>query len=95
MILGTNPYDKSGGDVTVGSAIGILGFSAGVQKTCGEDTPQTAFICLYILIRGKTPYHTYKTYIGYCRCSDPNSNHHEDGYNTIGFIKISGLENMI
>ncbi|MEZ5053283.1 MAG: hypothetical protein R2807_00710 [Chitinophagales bacterium] len=44
----------------------------------------------------KTPYHNYKHILDVTNTSDPrNGNNHEDGYNTIEFIKTNWYVNTI
>ena len=90
LILERTPYDKSGGDVQIGSAMALLGYSAGVQDMRGRYTSDGVYLPLYSDSWKKTPYHTYKHILDITPVSDPrNGNHHEDGYNTIEFIKNS------
>lgn len=88
LILERTPYDKSGGDVQIGSAMSLLGYSAGVQDMRGRYTSQGVYLPLYSDSWKKAPYHTYKHVLDITPTSDPrNGNNHEDGYNTIEFIK--------
>ncbi len=90
MILERTPYDKSGGDVQIGSAMALLGYSSGVQDMRGRYASDGVYLPLYSDSWKKTPYHSYKHILDITPTSDPrNGNHHEDGYNTIEFIKNS------
>lgn len=94
MILERTPYDKSGGDVQIGSAMSLLGYSAGVQDMRGRYTSQGVYLPLYSDSWKKSPYHTYKHILDITPITDPrNGNNHEDGYNTIEFIKNNLVRN--
>ncbi|HMV01738.1 MAG TPA: CocE/NonD family hydrolase [Chitinophagales bacterium] len=88
MILERTPYNKNGGDVMIGSAMALLGYSAAVQDMRGRYTSQGAYLPLYSDSWKKTPYHNNNHLLDITSPDDPrNGNNHEDGYNTIEFIK--------
>ncbi|MCB9034028.1 MAG: CocE/NonD family hydrolase [Chitinophagales bacterium] len=88
MILERTPYNKNGGDVDIGSAMSLLGYAAGVQDMRGRYTSQGAYLPLYSDSWKKTPYHNYTHVLDVTDITDPrNGNNHEDGYNTVEFIK--------
>jgi len=94
LILERTPYNKNGGDVTIGSAMSLLGYSAAVQDMRGRYTSQGVYMPLYSDSWKKSPYHAYKHVLDITPTSDPrNGNNHEDGYNTIEFIKNSLVRN--
>jgi predicted acyl esterase len=88
LILERTPYNKNGGDVTIGSAMSLLGYAAAVQDMRGRYTSQGAYMPLYSDSWKKSPYHQYKHVLDVTDLSDQrNGNYHEDGYNTVEFIK--------
>ncbi len=94
LILERTPYDKSGGDVMIGSAVSLLGYSAGVQDMRGRYTSHGAYLPLYSDSWKKSVYHQYKHVLDITPLSDPrNGNYHEDGYNTIEYIKNNLVRN--
>jgi len=94
LILERTPYNKNGGDVTIGSAMSLLGYSAAVQDMRGRYTSQGVYLPLYSDSWKKSPYHTYKHVLDITPTTDPrNGNNHEDGFNTIEFIKNNLVRN--
>lgn len=88
LILERTPYNKNGGDVMVGSAMALIGYAAAVEDMRGRYTSHGAYLPLYSDSWKKTPYHNYKHALDITDINDPqNGNNHEDGYNTVEFIK--------
>ncbi|MFN8238871.1 MAG: CocE/NonD family hydrolase [Chitinophagales bacterium] len=86
MILERTPYDKDG--AVEGSAMALLGYVGAVQDMRGRYSSQGAYMPLYSDSWKKWPYHNYTHVLDITDPSDPrNGNNHEDGYNTIEFIK--------
>ena len=86
LILERTPYDKDG--AVEGAAMALLGYAGAVQDMRGRYTSQGAYLPLYSDSWKKWPYHNYKHVLDITDASDPrNGNNHEDGYNTIEFIK--------
>lgn len=86
MILERTPYDKDG--AVEGSAMALLGYVGAVQDMRGRYTSQGAYMPLYSDSWKKWPYHNYTHVLDITDPSDPrNGNNHEDGYNTIEFVK--------
>ncbi len=86
MILERTPYDKDG--AIEGSAMALLGYVGAVQDMRGRYTSQGAYMPLYSDSWKKWPYHNYTHVLDITAPSDPrNGNNHEDGYNTIEFVK--------
>lgn len=86
MILERTPYDKDG--ALEGAAMALLGYAGAVQDMRGRYTSQGAYLPLYSDGWKKTPYHNYKHILDVTNTTDPrNGNNHEDGYNTIEFVK--------
>ena len=86
MILERTPYNKKG--AVEGSAMALLGYVGAVQDMRGRYTSQGAYLPLYSDSWKKWPYHNYKHILDITEPSDPrNGNNHEDGYNTIEFVK--------
>lgn len=86
MILERTPYDKDG--AVEGSAMALLGYVGAVQDMRGRYSSQGAYMPLYSDSWKKWPYHNYTHVLDITSPSDPrNGNNHEDGYNTIEFVK--------
>jgi predicted acyl esterase len=86
MILERTPYNKKG--AVEGSAMALLGYVGAVQDMRGRYTSHGAYLPLYSDSWKKTPYHDYTHVLDITDPSDPrNGNNHEDGYNTIEFVK--------
>ncbi len=92
MILERTPYDKE--DKLEGSAMSLLGYAGAKQDMRGRYTSEGAYLPLYSDSWKKWPYHNYKHILDITDASDPrNGNNHEDGYNTIEFVKNSLVRN--
>lgn len=86
MILERTPYNKKG--AVEGSAMALLGYVGAVQDMRGRYKSHGAYLPLYSDSWKKTPYHSYTHVLDITDPSDPrNGNNHEDGYNTIEFVK--------
>ncbi|MDB5228319.1 MAG: C-terminal target protein [Bacteroidota bacterium] len=86
MVLERTPYNKEG--AIEGSAMSLLGYVGAVQDMRGRYTSQGAYLPLYSDSWKKWPYHNYTHVLDITAPSDPrNGNNHEDGYNTIEFVK--------
>ncbi|MEZ5025316.1 MAG: CocE/NonD family hydrolase [Chitinophagales bacterium] len=93
MILERTPYNKKGN--FEGAAMALLGYVGAVQDMRGRYTSQGAYLPLYSDSWKKTPYHTYTHILDITDPSDPrNGNNHEDGYNTIEFVKHQLIRNF-
>ncbi len=62
LILERTPYNKNGGDVTIGSAMSLLGYSAAVQDMRGRYTSQGVYLPLYSDSWKKSPYQPINMY---------------------------------
>jgi predicted acyl esterase len=86
MVLERTPYNKDG--AIEGSAMALLGYVGAVQDMRGRYTSEGAYLPLYSDSWKKWPYHNYKHILDITDANDPrNGNNHEDGYNTIEFVK--------
>lgn len=86
MILERTPYNKRG--AVEGAAMALLGYAGAVQDMRGRYTSQGAYLPLYSDSWKKWPYHNYTHILDITAPSDPrNGNNHEDGYNTLEFVK--------
>jgi predicted acyl esterase len=86
MVLERTPYNKEG--AVEGSAMALLGYVGAVQDMRGRYTSQGAYMPLYSDSWKKWPYHNYTHILDITQPSDPrNGNNHEDGYNTLEFVK--------
>ncbi len=88
VILSRTPYRK-GGDSEIGSAFALLGYMGIIQDMRGRYESEGVYMPLYSDGWNKNPYHpSYGHVLDLTELSDPkNGNKHEDGYNTIEFIK--------
>lgn len=94
MILQRTPYGKDGGNVTITSAMSLLGYVGVMQDMRGRYTSQGVYLPLYSDSWKKWAYHNYKHVLDITNPSDPrNGNNHEDGYNTIQFVKTQLMRN--
>lgn len=86
MIFERTPYNKDG--AVEGQAMALLGYAAGVADMRGRYTSDGVYLPLYSDSWAKWPYHDYTHVLDITDPSDPrNGNNHEDGYNSIEFIK--------
>jgi predicted acyl esterase len=86
VILERTPYNKRG--AIEGAAMALLGYAGAVQDMRGRYTSHGAYLPLYSDSWKKWPYHNYKHVLDITEPSDPrNGNNHEDGYNTLEFVK--------
>ncbi len=86
MILERTPYNKNG--AVEGQAMALLGYVGAVQDMRGRYTSQGAYLPLYSDSWKKWAYHDYTHVLDITAPSDPrNGNNHEDGYNTLEFVK--------
>ena len=86
MILERTPYNKKG--AIEGAAMALLGYAGAVQDMRGRYTSQGAYLPLYSDSWKKSPYHNYKHILDITSSNNPkNGNNHEDGYNTLEFVK--------
>ena len=86
LILERTPYNKRG--AIEGAAMALLGYAGAVQDMRGRYTSQGAYLPLYSDSWKKWPYHNYKHVLDITEPTDPrNGNNHEDGYNTVEFVK--------
>ncbi|HRH57143.1 MAG TPA: CocE/NonD family hydrolase [Chitinophagales bacterium] len=86
MILERTPYNKDG--AIEGAAMALLGYAGAVQDMRGRYTSQGAYLPLYSDSWKKWPYHNYTHVLDITAPTDPrNGNNHEDGYNTLEFVK--------
>ena len=86
MILERTPYNKDG--AVEGQAMALLGYVGAVQDMRGRYTSQGAYLPLYSDSWKKWAYHDYTHVLDITAPTDPrNGNNHEDGYNTIEFVK--------
>ena len=86
MILERTPYNKDG--AVEGAAMALLGYCGAVQDMRGRYTSQGAYLPLYSDSWKKWAYHNYTHVLDITAPTDPrNGNNHEDGYNTLEFVK--------
>ncbi|MCO5248134.1 MAG: CocE/NonD family hydrolase [Chitinophagales bacterium] len=93
MVMSRTPYNKK--DPTLGSAVAILGYVGLNQDMRGRYRSEGVYFPIYSDSWNKNAYHPE-----YCHILDRtpldhpmNSNKHEDGYNTVEYIK-SQLKRM-
>ncbi|HNF48571.1 MAG TPA: CocE/NonD family hydrolase, partial [Chitinophagales bacterium] len=86
LIMERTPYNKRGSVEC--SAMALLGYAGANQDMRGRYSSQGAYLPLYSDSWKKWPYHNYTHVLDITNPSDPrNGNNHEDGYNTVEFIK--------
>ncbi len=92
LILERTPYNKHG--AMEGAAMALLGYAGAVQDMRGRYTSQGAYLPLYSDSWKKWAYHNYTHILDITAPTDPrNGNNHEDGYNTIEFVKNQLVRN--
>ena len=89
VVLSRTPYNKKGPEM--GTAMALLGYAGMVQDLRGRYRSEGVHFPLYSDGWSKVPYHPgYSHIMDITSLNDPrNANKHEDGYNTIEFIKDS------
>lgn len=86
LIMERTPYNKRGS--IEGAAMALLGYAGAVQDMRGRYTSQGAYLPLYSDSWKKWAYHSYTHVLDITSPTDPrNGNNHEDGYNTLEFVK--------
>lgn len=86
MIMERTPYNKRNSLECY--AMSLLGYVGANQDMRGRYSSEGAYLPLYSDSWKKWPYHNYKHILDITDPSDPrNGNNHEDGYNTIEYIK--------
>lgn len=89
MIWIRTPYNKGNTDA-LGAGFGLLGYVFGQQDQRGRYSSEGVYLPIQSDGWSKMPYHPYITHVldTLTPLSDPrNGNKHEDGYNSIQFIK--------
>lgn len=87
MIMSRTPYNKK--DPTLGSAMALLGYVGLNQDMRGRYRSDGVYFPIYSDSWNKNSYHPeYSHVLDRTSLDDPmNSNKHEDGYNTVEYIK--------
>jgi predicted acyl esterase len=87
MIMSRTPYNKK--DPTLGSAMALLGYVGLNQDMRGRYRSDGVYFPIYSDSWNKNDYHPeYSHVLDRTSLDDPmNSNKHEDGYNTVEYIK--------
>jgi predicted acyl esterase len=87
MVMSRTPYNKS--DPTQGAAVALLGYVAINQDMRGRYTSDGVYLPIYSDSWNKNAYHpTYGHVLDLTPLDHPkNANKHEDGYNTVEFVK--------
>lgn len=87
MVMSRTPYNKR--DATLGSAISLLGYVGLNQDMRGRYRSEGVYFPIYSDSWDKNAYHPeYAHVLDRTSLDHPmNSNKHEDGYNTVEFIK--------
>lgn len=87
MIMSRTPYNKK--DPTLGSAVALLGYVGLNQDMRGRYRSDGVYFPIYSDSWNKNPYHPeYAHVLDRTPLDHPmNSNKHEDGYNTVEYVK--------
>ncbi len=87
MVMSRTPYNKKDG--TLGYAVALLGYSSYNQDMRGRYKSEGVYFPIYSDSWNKNPYHPeYAHVLDLTPLDHPmNSNKHEDGYNTVEYIK--------
>ena len=87
IVMTRTPYDKEG-DVT-GSIVSLMGYNYAMQDMRGRYSSGGVYMPMYSDSWDKNPYHSdFKHVLDPYDTSDiHNGNRHEDGYNSVEFIK--------
>ncbi len=92
-VLERTPYNKNG-ERLVGSAMSLLGYAGFVQDMRGRYASEGVYLPLYSDSWAKSAYHQYTHILDLTNTDQAvNGNYHEDGYNTIEFIKNNLMRN--
>lgn len=86
-IMERTPYNKKNDEV-IGSVFSLMGYAGFVQDMRGRYTSEGVYLPLYSDSWKKSDYHDYTHILDLTDPDDPtNGNFHEDGHNTVEFIK--------
>lgn len=86
-IMERTPYNKKNDEV-IGSAFSLMGYAGFVQDMRGRYTSEGVYMPLYSDSWKKSDYHDYTHILDLTDPEDPsNGNFHEDGHNTVEYIK--------
>jgi predicted acyl esterase len=89
MVFSRTPYNKGNRDAIEGTVIALLGYVYAVQDMRGRYSSEGVYLPLISDSWNKNAYHrNYQHVLDKTPTDDPrNGNRHEDGYNSIEFIK--------